>query len=41
MTLNTGVEYERHAFYSTFALEDRKEGMLAFMEKRPAKFTNN
>ena len=39
-TLAEGVQYERRMFYSTFASEDQKEGMRAFLEKRPAKFKN-
>jgi enoyl-CoA hydratase len=39
-TLNEGVHYERRAFYSLFATEDQKEGMEAFMGKRPARFKN-
>jgi enoyl-CoA hydratase len=27
-------------FHSLFATEDQKEGMAAFVEKRPAKFKN-
>ncbi len=38
MTLQEGLNYERRVFHSTFALEDRKEGMNAFIEKRPANF---
>ena len=37
-TLAEGVQYERRMFHSTFGTEDQKEGMQAFMEKRPAKF---
>lgn len=33
-----GIRFERRLFQSTFALEDRKEGMTAFTEKRPAIF---
>lgn len=40
-TLTEGLKFERRAFHATFATEDRKEGMTAFVEKRPAKFTNN
>jgi enoyl-CoA hydratase len=40
-TLTEGIRYERHLFYSTFATEDQKEGMQAFLEKRKAKFGNH
>ena len=36
--LAEGVLFERRLFYSTFALEDRGEGMRAFMEKRKPNF---
>jgi enoyl-CoA hydratase len=39
-TLAEGLRVERHAFQSTFALEDRKEGMAAFAEKRKPVFRN-
>jgi enoyl-CoA hydratase len=39
-TLAEGVLFERRAFHSTFALDDRKEGMTAFAEKRPPAFKN-
>jgi enoyl-CoA hydratase len=39
-TLAEGVMYERRAFHTTFALEDRKEGMSAFAEKRQPNFQN-
>lgn len=35
-TLQEGLLAEQRLFYTTFATEDRKEGMLAFLEKRPA-----
>ena len=37
-SLSEGVLFERRLFYSTFALEDQKEGMSAFIEKRPPVF---
>src|ERR1700756_4294625 len=33
-TLAEGMNVERNLFHSTFALEDRSEGMVAFIEKR-------
>lgn len=39
-TLAEGLRFERRVFHSLFAIEDQKEGMSAFVEKRPAKFTN-
>lgn len=39
-TLAEGVMFERRVFHSTFALEDRKEGMDAFAEKRSPNFQN-
>jgi enoyl-CoA hydratase len=37
-TLAEGVHLERRLFHATFALEDQKEGMAAFVEKRPPAF---
>jgi enoyl-CoA hydratase len=37
-TLAEGVRFERRLFHSMFATEDQKEGMAAFVEKRPAQF---
>jgi enoyl-CoA hydratase len=39
-TLAEGVRFERRVFHSTFATEDRKEGMAAFIEKRKPAFRN-
>jgi enoyl-CoA hydratase len=39
-SLAEGLRYERRAFQSTFATEDRKEGMAAFAEKRKPAFKN-
>ena len=39
-TLSEGVLFERRVFHSLFATEDQKEGMIAFVEKRKAKFLN-
>lgn len=39
-TLKAGIESERKYFYTTFNLEDKKEGMNAFIEKRKANFIN-
>lgn len=37
-SLTEGVLYERRMFHSTFATEDQKEGMNAFIEKRLPNF---
>jgi enoyl-CoA hydratase len=39
-TLSEGVLFERRLFHSQFALEDQKEGMAAFLEKRKPAFRN-
>jgi enoyl-CoA hydratase len=39
-TLAEGVRFERRLFHSTFAMEDQKEGMAAFLEKRSADWKN-
>ena len=40
VTLSEGVRFERRLFQSTFAIDDRREGMAAFVEKRKAEFTD-
>jgi enoyl-CoA hydratase len=39
-SLAEGVLFERRVFQSQFALEDQKEGMAAFVEKRKPTFKN-
>ncbi len=39
-TLSEGVRFERRVFHAMFATRDQKEGMAAFVEKRPPKFEN-
>ncbi len=39
-TLTEGLRFERRLFHSMFALEDQKEGMAAFAEKRQPGFRN-
>jgi enoyl-CoA hydratase len=39
-TLAEGIRFERRVFHSLFATADQKEGMAAFIAKRPAKFEN-
>ena len=36
--LSEGMAFERRIFHSLFATEDQKEGMKAFIEKRPPKW---
>jgi enoyl-CoA hydratase len=38
--LAEGLRFERRVFHALFATEDQKEGMAAFVAKRPAKFKN-
>ena len=40
LPLTEGIKVERRSFQATFALEDQKEGMAAFLEKREPKFKN-
>jgi enoyl-CoA hydratase len=35
MPLNQGIRFERRLFHGLFGTEDQKEGMAAFVEKRP------
>jgi enoyl-CoA hydratase len=35
MPLNQGIRFERRLFHGLFGTEDQKEGMTAFVEKRP------
>jgi enoyl-CoA hydratase len=39
-TLAEGVRFERRLFHATFGTADQKEGMAAFIEKRPPIFEN-
>lgn len=40
-TIEGGLDYERKLFYLLFASADQKEGMQAFMEKRPPVWTHS
>jgi enoyl-CoA hydratase len=37
-TLSEGMIFERRLFHALFATHDQKEGMSAFLERRPAQF---
>mgnify|MGYP003444590888 CR=1 FL=1 len=39
-SLAEGLLFERRSFHASFALEDQKEGMAAFSEKRKPAFKN-
>ncbi|TBW09188.1 enoyl-CoA hydratase [Azotobacter chroococcum] len=39
-TLAEGVRFERRLLHASFATEDRREGMQAFVEKRPPQWTH-
>jgi enoyl-CoA hydratase len=39
-SLAEGIRFERRVFHSLFATADQKEGMAAFIAKRPPKFEN-
>jgi enoyl-CoA hydratase len=40
VSLAEGIRFERRVFHPLFATVDQKEGMAAFVAKRPAKFEN-
>ncbi|MHB1374098.1 MAG: enoyl-CoA hydratase [Thauera sp.] len=40
-SLNEGLLFERRVFHSAFALNDQKEGMAAFVEKRKPQFRHD
>ena len=40
-SLAEGLAFEKRAFQSLFATDDQKEGMAAFIEKRPPEFKNS
>jgi enoyl-CoA hydratase len=40
VSLAEGIRFERRVFHSLFATADQKEGMAAFLAKRPARFEN-
>ncbi|MCJ7420683.1 enoyl-CoA hydratase [Sphingomicrobium astaxanthinifaciens] len=39
MTLSNGILFERRLFHGLFGTQDQKEGMAAFVEKRPGNWT--
>jgi enoyl-CoA hydratase len=39
-TLAEGIRFERRMFHASFATEDQKEGMAAFVDKRKPAFKN-
>ncbi|MES2290910.1 MAG: enoyl-CoA hydratase-related protein [Pseudomonadota bacterium] len=39
MTLARGIDFERRLFHGLFGTADQKEGMAAFVEKRPGNWT--
>jgi len=41
LSLSEGMRFEKRMFQSTFATNDRKEGMTAFVEKRKPNWSDN
>ena len=39
LSLDAGLEFERRNFFMLFASDDQKEGMRAFIEKRPPRWS--
>jgi enoyl-CoA hydratase len=39
MPLSQGINFERRLFHGLFGTEDQKEGMAAFVDKRPGNWT--
>lgn len=37
---SAAIDHERTLFIASMATKDKQEGVKAFLEKRPAKFTN-
>mmetsp|Transcript_7850 Transcript_7850/g.13004 ORF Transcript_7850/g.13004 Transcript_7850/m.13004 type:complete len:286 (-) Transcript_7850:232-1089(-) len=40
MSMQEGLRFERRIFHSMFSLDDQKEGMSAFLAKRPAEWSH-
>ena len=41
LPLHEGLHFEKRVFHTTFSTADRKEGMNAFVDKRPPNFTDS
>ena len=41
LSTTEGVKFERRLFMGLFATQDQKEGMQAFVEKRPPNFKDS